>query len=309
MKIHPTLFSIDKNSYLTSYLDNVCMHHTKNNNCRTAEHEKSCSLWFETEGTKRQTWQFCVFFFCRTCRTWKIMQSLVWHRRHKKTNLTILFRFFLGRTCRTRKTMQSVCFDREPHKAQKNTNWRIFVAGHRKTRQFCSTQNSHKAPKKKHKLDDNFIDCRTCRTWKTMQSCSTQNHTRGSWHQTELVRADLGSLMRWARARAEDWVGPCEGLAALSSPGSSKSMIVAQKQSKSKQASTSTYPTAHCTVIHGWCCSCCCCCCCCLLSFLHSFLMTSISLFVTAKKPKNKTHLITTLSNRHSRSFSCTTNN
>jgi len=25
--------------------------------------------------------------------------------------------------------------------------------------------------------------------------------------------------MRWARTQREDWVGPCEGLAALSSPG------------------------------------------------------------------------------------------
>ncbi len=127
-----------------------------------------------------------------------------------------------------------------------------------------------------------------------MQSCSTQNHTRGSWHQTELVRADLGSLMRWVRAHPHTHRGLGGSLRGTGGskqpPGSSKSMIVAQKQSKSKQASTSTYPTAHCTVIHGWCCSCrCCCyCCCCFPSFLPSFLPHHLHFFVRHCQKKTK---------------------
>lgn len=109
----------------------------------------------------------------------------------------------------------------------------------------------HTRHKKKDKLDDNFSDCRTCRTWKIMQSCSTQNHTRGSWHQTELVRADLGSLMRWARTQREDWVGPCEGLAALSSPGV-KQINDCCTEAKQKQASKHQY-VSNCTLHrHTW---------------------------------------------------------
>ncbi len=85
-----------------------------------------------------------------------------------------------------------------------------------------------------------------------MQSCSTQNHTRGSWHQTELVRADLGSLMRWdARTQREDWVGPCEGLAALSSPGV-KQINDCCTEAKQKQASKHQY-VSNCTLHrHTW---------------------------------------------------------
>ncbi len=127
-----------------------------------------------------------------------------------------------------------------------------------------------------------------------MQSCSTQNHTRASWHQSELVRADLGSLMRWARAHPHTERGLGGSLRGTGGsklpPGSSKSMIVAQKQSKkaSKQAPVRiqlhTAPSymggaalvvVAATAAVAF-----------LLSFLHSFLITCISLFVTAKKTK-----------------------
>jgi len=129
-------------------------------------------------------------------------------QKAQKDKLDNVF-FIGGQNMQNKKTMQSVCFDTEPHKAHKKDkldNVFFFVAehaGHRKPRKFVQHRiHTRHPPKKKTNLTIILLLAEhaghenSCRTWKIMQSCSTQNHTRGSWHQTELVRADLGSLMR-----------------------------------------------------------------------------------------------------------------